>query len=130
MEINRKTASEIRKLIQAKNISSDDAVELTDSICELLESINTISVLWNWLLPLPNSTPQTILIPVATWEVKTLPLVQESTWPRKFKPFEKVTWGYVDGNWKFTPVPPWKWIGWVSDSNGIIDWWITADLIH
>lgn len=130
MEINRKTYSEIIKLLKSKNITSDDALEITDEICILLERINTISVLWNWLLPLPNSTPQTILIPNTTWEVKTIPLIRESTWPRKFKPFEKVAWGYVDGNWKFTPVPPWKWIGWVSDSNGKIDWTITQDLIY
>ena len=48
MEINRKTYSWIIKLLRGKELSADDALEIADNICELLEKaeVNTIIPTW------------------------------------------------------------------------------------
>lgn len=122
MEINRKTYSWIIKLLKGKKLSSDDALEVADDICTLLEkeTSNTNPIEWwtkekvlqfnqmNWDKPLmtPDNSKVAPMMP------------EESKWPRKFKPYEKVAWGQVDGNWKFHPIQAWVWLGWVRNEKG------------
>jgi len=112
MEINRKTYSWIIKLLRAKELSADNALEVADDICTLLEK-EVISIA-------PISTPM-----ITTNEILNQPLgtiTTASTWRRTFKPFEKVNWWQVDWKWKFHPIQAWAGKGWVrSEDWKIVD---------
>lgn len=102
MEINRKTYSWIIKLLKSKNISSDDALDLADDICILLEE-NKVETIENTI----QNVQSNILPPYSNKEPE----------PRKFKPYEKVRWGQVDWKWKFHPIPAWPARGWIRDDS-------------
>ena len=97
MDINRKTYSWIIKLLKGKDISSDDALDLADDICLLLEKVE-----------IKEQNPQ-----ANKFEIKP----DTTSEPRKFKPYEKVVWGQVDWKWKFHPIPAWPARGWIRDDS-------------
>lgn len=115
MQIDRKTYSKIITLLKAKELTTDDALELADDICLLMEKTTIeIWVTWHTSDIWVNKEPTKV--------------VTSDNTPKKrvFKPYEKVVWGQVDGNWVFTPIQPWSWLGWISE-NWVINKELTSE---
>jgi len=122
MEISRKVYIQIIKLIEETAERSN--TQLADAICTLIEWIpdtNTISTLVNPAIPAPL---------ISNIPAIAQPVVQNTSKKRIYEPYEKVVWGRVDGKWKFTPVPMWKWQWGIANPDGSLNVELTNEAMH
>jgi hypothetical protein len=118
LEISRKIYSKIIWILKDKNISSDNSIELADSICQLLEWENVSGYV---------STQNELSLPTAQiMTQKTANIEIPKLWEkRKLIPWTKYPWWYVNDDWIFIAVQPWKWLDWIRDENGNLDTTLT-----